>query len=293
VAAVHAGRFHEAHRIAAERMRVVASLAADEPTGAVEITDAYHVAASAAVAAGDLPAARTAVERARRHDPVGAHPYLSAPRLIRVHTLSGRFDEASDAARMLWDSWERDGSAGMAWMSSAFAATALVHGLRNDGQDDVWRSRAQRVSGRDAGDDDPDLMAVMAFVDAQIAMHAGDVAGAGRLVERTDADFPERWWEGYARAAGAELAVIAGLRDAAERLAQLEPLAAEHRWAAACLIRARGRLEDDHAAIAEALAGWELLGARFERACTLLLLPGSEREGLAELRALGCPPPTA
>jgi predicted ATPase/DNA-binding CsgD family transcriptional regulator len=291
VATIHTGRFRESHRIAGERMRIVEALAAHEPVGAAEITDAHHVAASAAVAAGDLPAARAAVDRARRHDPIGDHPYLSAPRLVRVLAVSGRFDEAADAAQVLWDNWVRDGSPPMTWMSSAFATAALVHGLRGDGGYGLWRSRALTVADCDDPHGSPDLMAIMAFVDARIALHAGDLADAGTLVERADAAFPERWWEGYARAAGAELAVVAGLPDAAERLAQLEPLAAEHRWAAACSARARGRLSRDPDAIAEALTRWEQLGARFERACTLLLLPDREAEGGAELHEIGCPPP--
>jgi hypothetical protein len=290
-ATLDAGRFREAHRILEERMRVVATLAAHEPVGAAEITDGYHVAASAALAAGDLPAARGAARRARLHDPIGGHPYLAAPKLVRIRTLSGRFDEAADAAQTLWDNWVRDGAPAMAWMATAVAAAALVHGLRDDGRYELWRSRAVTVAGGAEPDANPELMAVMAFVEARIATHSGDLGGAGTLVDRAGADFPERGWEGYARAAGAELAVVAGHPDAAERLARIGPLAAEHRWAAACLARARGRLERDPGAIARALAGWEELGARFERACTLLLLPGREPEGRAELRALGCPPP--
>ena len=287
---MHAGHFREAHRIADERMRIVAALAADEPTGAAEITDAYHVAASAAVAAGDLPAARAAVQQARLHDPVGDHPYLSAPKLVRVLALSGRFDEADDAAQALWDNWVRDGSPDMAWMSSALATAALVHGLRDDGRYELWRSRALTVAGCDDPIGCPDLMAIMAFVEARIAIHFGDVDRAGDLVERASAEFPERWWEGYARAAGAELAVVAGLTDAAERLARIEPLAAEHRWAAAGLARARGRLEGDPDAIAWALTEWERLDARYERACTLLLLPGRESEGRGRATGPRLPP---
>jgi hypothetical protein len=131
----------------------------------------------------------------------------------------------------------------------------------------------------------------MAFVDARIAIHTGDTRAAARLVERAGATFPERWWEGYARCAGAELAAVAGLPDAADRLARTAPLADEHQWAAAGLARAEGRLGRHAGPIARALARWERLGARFERACTLLLLPGREAEGRAELADLGCPPP--
>ena len=292
MATMDASRFREAQRIIDERMQIVATLAADEPTGAAEITDAYHTAAWTALAAGDLPAARTAGHRARLYDPIGSHPYLSLPKLVRLLTLSGRFDDATDAARTMWDNWVRDGSPAMAWMSSALAAASLIHGLRDDGQYQLWRSRALTVARCDEPTGCPDLMAIMAFVEARIATHTGDIDRARILVEQADATFPERRWKGYARAAGAELAVVAGLPDAAERLARIEPLAGEHQWAAACLARARGRLQRDPDAIAEALTRWEDLDARFERACTLLLLPGREPDGQAELRALGCPPPT-
>jgi len=291
VALTGAGRFREAHRVAGERVRIVATLTAHEPIDAAEITDAYHVASSAAVAAGDLPAARTAVQQANRHDPIGGHPYLSAPKLVRILALSGQFDEASDAGQTLWDHWVRDGSTATAWMSSALLAAALVHGLRDDGRYERWRSRALTVAGCDDPSGCPDLEAITAFVEARIATHTGDDRQAATLVGRTEAAFVERWWEGYARAAGAELAVVAGLPGAAEHLARTEPLASEHQWAAAGLLRARGRLRQDVQDIAEALRRWERLGARFERACTLLLLPGREAEGEAELRTLGCPPP--
>jgi hypothetical protein len=42
---------------------------------------------------------------------------------------------------------------------------------------------------------------------------------------------------------------------------------------------------------AQTLAGWERIDARFERACTLLLMDGRAGEAHAELTALGCTPP--
>jgi hypothetical protein len=43
--------------------------------------------------------------------------------------------------------------------------------------------------------------------------------------------------------------------------------------------------------MAESVARWEDLGARFERAVTLLLVPGRSEEGAAELDALHAKPP--
>ncbi|HET7016580.1 MAG TPA: hypothetical protein VFI65_21840, partial [Streptosporangiaceae bacterium] len=96
----------------------------------------------------------------------------------------------------------------------------------------------------------------------------------------------------YAWGIVAEVAVVAGLPDAASRLEEAAPAGAENYWAAACLARAAGRLHEDPAELERSVAGWERIGARFERACTLLLLPDRAPEGLAELAALGCRPPT-
>jgi hypothetical protein len=74
-------------------------------------------------------------------------------------------------------------------------------------------------------------------------------------------------------------------------LAAAEPAGRENIWAAACLARARGRLHGDRAALEEAVSGWQAIGARFERACTLCLLPDRRDEGTAELAALACRPP--
>ncbi|WBB68243.1 hypothetical protein [Micromonospora sp. WMMD812] len=57
-------------------------------------------------------------------------------------------------------------------------------------------------------------------------------------------------------------------------------------WAACCLLRAQGRLHHDLDALTEAVDGWHRLGARYERACTLLLIPDRVAEGHAEVRAL-------
>jgi hypothetical protein len=39
------------------------------------------------------------------------------------------------------------------------------------------------------------------------------------------------------------------------------------------------------------MAAWDAIDARFERACTLALLPDRAGEAATDLAALGCPPP--
>jgi hypothetical protein len=89
----------------------------------------------------------------------------------------------------------------------------------------------------------------------------------------------------------AELAVAAGLPDAAQRLKAARPVAQENRWAAACLARAEARLSGDARDFENALAAWEELDARYERACTLALMPKRRAESESELQALGVPMP--
>jgi predicted ATPase/DNA-binding CsgD family transcriptional regulator len=286
-ALAQAGSVRAAHRLADERLQLAVGLSRHDPAAAAEITDAFHVASTTAIAAGDLPDAAALAGRARSDDPIGGHPYIWAPRLVRMLALTGRFDDAVQQAQLLWDEWQRDGAPSMPWMSSAVAVAAMVHGLRAGPDYQLWRSRALVVAECEDTARSPDLAAAMAFVDARVAVHTGQLTNAAELVANAYVSFAEPWWACYARAAGAELAVVAGLPDAADRMTQADPFAAENYWAAACLARARGR-SGDLAAVADAIARWEHLDARFERASTLLIIPDRADEGRSDLVDLGC-----
>ena len=142
------------------------------------------------------------------------------------------------------------------------------------------------------------LASFAAFSDARIALHQGRidaavVAVAGLPLGQEPWYGTPHWYSArpYAWAIAAEVAIVAGLPDAADRLAAAAPAGEENYWAAACLARAAGRLNGDHGALARSLAGWEGIDARFERACTLVLMDGRADEGRAELATLGCQPP--
>ncbi|WP_158088547.1 ATP-binding protein [Thermoactinospora rubra] len=289
-ATAQAGDTREAHRIGGERLKLITALPADDPASAAEIIDAFHAAGTAAIATGDLPAALTIQRRSRTEDPIGAHPYIAAPRRIRVLALSGRFDEALAHAETMWNGWRGDGSPRMTWMASAVAMAALVHGLRRSDRFELWRARATEMAGCSDPADSPELAACMAFVDARTAVHTGRFDDAESLVERAFADFAEPWWAAYARAAGAELAVAVGLPDRRARLAEAAPCAAQNDWAAACLARAGA---EDAAALNAAAARWERIDAVFERACTLALIPDRAAEATATLQALGSHAPAS
>jgi hypothetical protein len=123
-------------------------------------------------------------------------------------------------------------------------------------------------------------------------LHKGEVDRARTLATAAKV-VSNGYYEPYAEAIRVETAVIAESDDAEEQLATAQRLAPENDFVAAQLLRAAGRLHHDETALKESVAGWEAIGARFERACTLLLLPDRADEGNAELAALGCIPPAA
>ncbi|TDW14268.1 ATP-binding protein [Kribbella kalugense] len=268
-----AGRFRDANAAAQERLALAATLPEHDPRAVAEIVDAFHAGSTAAIAAGELnEAVRLAL---LTDDPVHGHPYITAPRKVRAFALCGRLDEAVQAAELMWNGWRAAGCPPRAWMASAAATAALAHGLLGTGLDALWQHRALEIAQVNDATDDPGLAAPAAFVDARLAIHHHDTAvptaAVAGLVERALAEFPEPWWVPYARAAGAELAVVAGLPDAAQ---YVESAVTENAWADAVLLRATGRLHGDQDALAEAAARFGRIGAAFEQAHTLRLLTG-------------------
>ena len=183
VALGNSGRLREARKCALERLQLVAPLPRHEPYAAAEIVDAFHVAATTAVATGDLRAAMpeyrqipTLVATAGQAAGdliAGDGSYLWLPRLIRLSGLTGRFDECFAAADTLWARWERAGSPPQEWMSSALAVAAMAHGLRRDGTFDVWQHRAIELARVGRTTEAPMLSAAAAFADARVAVHDG------------------------------------------------------------------------------------------------------------------------
>jgi hypothetical protein len=137
---------------------------------------------------------------------------------------------------------------------------------------------------------------MVTFADARLALHEGRLDDAVTAVAAVPAgggawERTRHWYfDAYPWAVAAEVAVVAGGPDAADRLAAAEPPARQNRWAAACLARAEGRHRRDPDRLRESVALWERIGARYERACTLLLLDDRAEEGAAELAALGVTP---
>ncbi|MGW8846309.1 ATP-binding protein [Streptomyces xiamenensis] len=289
-----AGRFRDAHSLSDERLRLFDRLPRHDPRIGLEIIDTLHVVPLVAVAAGDLPRAVTAARRAWE-DPLSGL-YMRASKSVVPLVLSGRFEEALEYAALMWEGWERAGRPAARWMAPAAHAAALAEGLRDGGGREYrrWRERARAL----AAPWDPHGIAASfaAFADIRVGLHTGRAGDsptpAVDLAETLPwSRTPHQFYDAYAWAVAAEAAVVAGLPDARRRLAAAAPAGAENAWAAACLARAAGRLDGDPVALHASLAGWERIGATFERACTLTLLPDREAEGITHLTSLGCRPP--
>ncbi|MGW2160063.1 ATP-binding protein [Nonomuraea sp. NPDC001699] len=285
-AAVRAGRHREARRYTEERLALLSEMDRDDPRSAIEIVDTLHVACTDAIVAGDLPTAISAGRLMMADDLVGDHPYLSASRLIPALVLTGDLGAALRYGERMWEGWERAGRPPAGWLLPSVSAIALAHGLLDDrARFRLWRHRAGVVVDH-AQAGHARLTSFGAFVDARAALHSGDLSDATALVERAFDSFSMGRYAAYAQAAGAELAVVAGLPDAPDRLAAALLTAGENHWASACLARAGGRLHADPDALAASVAQWEGIDARLERAHTLLLIPHRVEEGRAALDAL-------
>ncbi|MGH3386510.1 MAG: LuxR C-terminal-related transcriptional regulator, partial [Nocardioidaceae bacterium] len=242
---INHGRLRDALDVAGERIALLAGLPRHVPAAATEISDSFQVAINLAVSTGELAEASAFLERAEVDDPT-PNPYVAIPRRIAVLALTGRLAAAIAEGDELWEAWQRD-ETDRRWLAPAFNLVALAHGLSDDGHYELWRARTSTVAAPDGAP--TDWMRVRAaFVDARTALHTGDLASAQPLVDNAFAS-PLGWAhrsDGYARAAGAELAVTAGLADAEDRIDEATPYVAQNRWAAAVLARARGRLHNSH-----------------------------------------------
>jgi hypothetical protein len=273
-AAVVDGRLQEAHRLSTERLALLPAFDPTDPEGAAEIEDVLAVACADAVAVGEIAGAVDVARLILDADVHGDATHLSVSTVLPALVLAGDLDRARREAPGMWEGWERAGRPPAVWLPVAAQFTGLAWALGGDAeQAALWTARSAEAGTANVFHLQHAPLGV--FTAARTAVHLGRPANvpeptAGR-------------YRAYAVAAHAELAVAAGRPDAAERVAAAERVTAGHAWAAACLARAAGRLNGDRDALAAAVAGFERIGARFERAATLLLLPERAAEGRIEL----------
>jgi hypothetical protein len=257
----------------------------DDPLAGPEVVDGLHMAATYAIAAGDLPTALSAGWVVREDDLIGKHPYSSASKLVIALALTGDVEATLHHGAEMHAGWQREGALTAPWLAAGLLSAALAEGLHGDIERSRWWRDQALIAAGDA--ESPAFASFAAFVEARLILHIGQYAEAGSVAKHAFSDFPYGRYQTYAQAAGAELAVAAGLSNAESLLARAKPAAAENRWAAACLARAEARLHGAADGLTESAEMWEHLDARAERAVTLLLLPQRARDGRSELTALG------
>jgi len=296
---VMSGHFVEPQERAARRLALMSRLPAHHPRAGSEIHDILHMAVENAITAGEVSLALEAALRFGDDRLVAAAPHMVESKPMVPLVLLGRFDEAIPLGERAREMWENAGRPAARWLAPPMYSLVLCHSLRgDDALAAEWRSFAGvQLAGDQTRNIHFQVGGMTSFVEQRLALHFGRWDKADRLLAHlptgTDAWWQVRHWyfDAYPWAVAADLAVAAGLPDAAARLAAAEPAAQENRWAAACVARARGRLTGDPADLAAAVTAWERVGARYERACTLALIPSRRTEAAAELADLGVPMP--
>jgi hypothetical protein len=252
-----------------------------------------------AISAGEISFALENAERFADEHAVAAAPLMVHAKPIVPLVLLGRFDDAIERGERTRETWDSAGLSAARWLAPSMYALVLVHLLRGDETraDELRRFAGVDLAGEQTRNVHFQVGGMATFVEMRAAMHFGRRPFAAPSF--TDPPVGEdAWWQvrhwyfdAYPWAAAAELAAASGAADASARLLTAEPAASENRWSAAVVARARARLTGDADELTRALGLFEQLGARYERACTLALMPSRLEEARAELDELGVPLP--
>jgi predicted ATPase len=269
------------------------------PESALEVFDAYQMAAQCAVAAGDLEAGRRMGEGLRSLPFYREEDHLATSRLIVVGLFAGNWDETLELAELFRAGWQRADRPVAGNLRPTPYAVAAIHGLRGDEQ-----ARADWMRIVDVLETPTRTLTMVRFgqfFDALVLLHRGEFAHATEVLAVPPETFDQHYtgtWRAWYASAWAEAAVLAGLPDADERLRRAALLTGGNPIVEALLRRATGLAEqrssggdggrDDVVAAASAL---KALGARYQWARTLVMLGGAEAvDGLAELAEMGAAP---
>jgi predicted ATPase/DNA-binding CsgD family transcriptional regulator len=258
---------------------------------ALELFDAFQMASQCALSAGDLRAAHRLGEGLCDLPFYREEDHLATSRLIVVGLLSGAWDEALELSELFRAGWVRAGRPIAGNLRTAPYAVATVHALRGDEETRAaWMEvvATLQTPGRP-------LVALHfgEFFDALVLLHRGQATEAAALLADPPEEFRNHYngmWRAWYSSAWAEAAVLAGLPDAADRVARAV-LMSEGNPVAQAVVRRAGALLAGDADLSGTAAALRSLGARYQWARTLVMLGGADRErGEQELAALGATP---
>jgi predicted ATPase/class 3 adenylate cyclase len=279
--------------VCTERLKLLGRLSMHDPRTGSEQLDIVHMACDGLLIRGDLRRALVIARDWVLH-PLGAGAlHVTQRELVIALCLTGNFDESLEEADAMRLSWERMGRPVAGWMAPAVYLAAFVNGLRGERDAfDTWFELGEKVRVS------PDH-SMRAFTLVRLALHEGRLDDAEAAVQRyasiastvDTAPWPATALDygGYVWSTAAETWAARHEPDFAARLAELQTRYAEHLWAVPTLARAEWRATGDLTRLHAAVAGYAAIGAHFEEAATLALLPGPEGDaGRETLRSLGC-----
>lgn len=284
--------FNAAMASALRRIELLAPLRRRPIDGGLELFDAYQMASEAAVAAGDLRAAREFAEQLHDLPFYREEGHLATARLLVVTALAGDWDETAALGERFLDGWERAGRPRAANINRGPYAAAAVCGLRGD---DAGRAKWLSVVRALVNPSKPlGTRRQLEFFEALVPLHRGRPAEAVTLLPTPPEEFRSSYsgrWRSWYAAVWAEAAVLAADPAAADRISRARRCAAGNPIALAMVDRAAALARGDRDGMLDAARALRAAGCRYQWARTLVLAGGQEQaRGEDELAAMGAAP---
>jgi predicted ATPase/DNA-binding CsgD family transcriptional regulator len=264
------------------------------PANGMEFSDCYAMASEISLTAGDFVAARAYADRLASLPFVTELDHIASARRIKVDAMAGDLDAVVAAAERFRRGWEQAGRPVASNLAGAALAVAMVHGLRGDEEGRAeWQDRTIAI-GMTAERLESPLSGYGPTFDAIVQLHVGDLdAAVSRLA--VDPDRLRTWfsgeWRPWYAALWAEVAVLAGRPDAAERIERARLSVAANPVAAAMVDRTAAFAAGDTDGLVAAAAALEPTGCPYQWARTLVMTGGEHRvAGEAMLAEMGAVP---
>jgi predicted ATPase/DNA-binding CsgD family transcriptional regulator len=260
------------------------------PAGTHELIDALGEAAEAELGAGDLRGARRWARQLADHPLLAEVGHRATSWLLVTDALAGNVDEVLTHSVRFLDAWQRAGNPAKSVLGPAVAGVAMIHNLRDDHDaGSEWDAALDRL-----GTPPAQTHGYGAVFDALAMLHRGQTTEA---LQRLAAEPGEVWrwvtwiWLHWYVALRAEAAVLAGVSDAGDRLAEARTIVAGNPVAGAIVDRADALHAGDRQRLLATAAAFDAAGCRYQAARTEVLAGGDHAvRGAAALADLGLAP---
>ncbi|MGH2952967.1 MAG: ATP-binding protein [Solirubrobacterales bacterium] len=279
------GRYGFAVEGARERLAMIDRVEAPSYELEFERSDALHMLNQGLVQAGRFREAAAAAAQAREADLAIGIPHSAWERGLLPSFYLGEWDDVLTMAHEARAAWNAAGQPPVAAMATAFGSPGAVLGYRGEEDDAAdWFEFARGLAPGDSKHVDG-----IAQLEADVLLHHARPAEAADLIP---ARVPGWSWSGPTCAAVRAEALVRAGRASDEALAWAAGVTAEHPFARAVTLRARGQRDDDEEAVREALGIFTEIECPYQEARTGWLLGDPERAAAKRtFDGLGVQPP--